>query len=73
MDAYKQDMPNLLFDLKNDPEEMNNLYKQLPEINLKMKQALDKWRENHKLRYLATQQPIPDDAKEKLKSLGYVN
>ena len=73
MDAYKQDMPNLLFDLKNDPEEMNNLYKQLPEINLKMKQALDKWRETHKLRYPANQQPTPDDAKEKLKALGYVN
>jgi len=73
MDAFTQDGPSFLFDLKNDPEEMNNLYKQLPEINLKMKQALDKWRESHKLRYPAMQQPLPDATKEKLKSLGYVN
>jgi len=72
MDAITPGGPPLLFDLKNDPEEMNNLYKQLPEINLKMKQALDKWQENHKPRYPAKQQPFPDDAKEKLKSLGYV-
>jgi len=72
MDPIIDDGPPLLFDLKNDPEEMNNLYKQLPEINVKMKKALDKWRENHKLRYPAKQLLIPDDAKEKLKSLGYV-
>jgi len=73
MDPIIENGPPQLFDLKNDPEEMNNLYKQLPEITLKMKRTLDKWKENHKLKYPANQQPIPDDAKEKLKSLGYVN
>jgi len=73
MAAMTPGEPPFLFDLKNDPEEMNNLYKQLPEITLKMKQTIDTWQKNHKLRYSAKQQPIPDDAKEKLKSLGYAN
>lgn len=61
-----------LYDLKNDPKELNNLYSAKHDIAMKMKAELKKIENTRSAE--ATMQPgaIDDETHEKLASLGYV-
>lgn len=62
--------PEELYDLDNDPDETENVFKSNPEVAAQLKETLQKWVQQSKTKY----QPQKMDEKtlEELKALGYV-
>jgi arylsulfatase A-like enzyme len=65
-----------LFDLKSDPDEMNNLLTRRPEVARPLYESLNVWMDNQeeKSKLFSTSEVRMDDKlSEQLKALGYVN
>jgi arylsulfatase A-like enzyme len=66
-----------LYDLKEDPGELNNIVDQKPEVAEKLKQKLLVWLAKGEIKFLGqtkeiNPKEISEELKEKLKSLGYL-
>jgi pyruvate-formate lyase-activating enzyme len=67
-----------MYDLKNDPEEINNLVEQKSSLNKRVEITLDKFVSDFKPIYTQRERPLKAkkgelaETMEKLKSLGYL-
>lgn len=61
-----------LFDLKNDPKELRNLYDTYPKKSIELALKLEKWRQSY-TGIEATESNVSEDDLLKLKSLGYTD
>jgi len=68
--------PERLFNLESDPKEMRNLIEEKPDVAGQMRKGLDGWlseiQEKWPVQYQKPKK-LPEDMKEKLKALGYVD
>ena len=62
----------LLFDLKNDPQEQNNIASEKPEIVSEMEDLLMKYRTNETNLSIINDQDETSKIKEELKKMGYI-
>ncbi|MBN1766016.1 MAG: sulfatase [Sedimentisphaerales bacterium] len=60
-----------LFNLANDPHELNNIFNKEPKVVTEMTTLLQKWKDKHITAKIAPA-AIPKDDLDKLKSLGYI-
>ncbi len=63
-----------LYDLENDPHENNDLVKQYTDIASRMKEKLHTWEKSRKqiTAIPVKEEPLSQEIKQNLKSLGYV-
>ena len=72
---YERNKNPELFDLENDPGELNNLYEKLPDIASSMERKLKNWKKAHPPRYTTSMQkilPLSQEEREALNALGYI-
>ena len=72
---YERNKNPELFDLKNDPKELNNLSEKLPDITAAMERKLKDWEKAHPPRHTISKKQIfqpSQEEQEALKALGYI-
>ena len=61
-----------LYNLKEDPQELNNLIDLEKEKFVFLKKKLDSWKRQTEIIMPKNRQPLSEEARERLKSLGYI-
>lgn len=67
-----EDGSKLLFDVKNDINEQNNLFDQCKDIADMMEQVLNEWRKRSSKQVKGEQQEVDEQTKQNLRALGYM-